>query len=142
MGVGSGNNQGKFRNMGEPEIVEAEPLASILRRFCVNWLKEYPQENNSQVRSKSMYGEKGVYFMGPIQYISEKSGIDPRRISGMCNGEFPRVGLTQADAVLAAINMNHLLMAKEGETPEIPIKPNPQWSMEKYQEYMAERGCI
>lgn len=118
-----------FRRVGEPEIVEAEPLGSVLRKFCVDWLKERPIFHTE-------YGS-GAEFYGPVQWLAEMAHTSPRRISGLCNGEYPRVALSMADVILSAIDKSYML-----SNGEIPVVANPQWSLESYMAYMSERGCV
>jgi hypothetical protein len=124
---------GRFRSVGEAEVVRAEPLATILREWIVEWLSERPTHHRGMGRES--YGADND-FMGPIQWLSEKTEIHTRRVSGIANGEFETVPLSQADLLLTAIGEGYLLA-----TGEITIIPNPQWSMEKWQAYMEGRGC-
>lgn len=118
-------------NRGEAEIVDPEPLGSVLRAWVVTWLAEHPlPDNDPQLRNGS------PAHMGPVQWLAEKTEIHIRRVSGICNGEFERVGLSQADALLTAIGEFDLLGF------EIPVKMNPTWSTETWHAYMAARGCI
>ncbi len=118
-----------FRRVGEAEIVEAEPLGSVLRKFCADWLKERP---NFHVA----YGS-GSEFYSPVQWLADMAHTSPRRISGLCNGEYPRVALSQADEILSLIDKSFML-----SNGEIPVVANPQWSLESYVAYMSERGCV
>lgn len=113
------------RQRGEAEVVRAEPLGTILREWVIEWLAERPLET---------YG--GESMMGPMQWLAEKTEIHIRRVSGIVNGEFPHVGLSQADALLTAIGQSYLLTIGE-----IPVIPNPNWSIEQWKAYMETRGC-
>jgi len=112
-----------FITRGEAEVVPAEPLGSILRAWNVRWLQERP---------KGRSGE----FVGPVNWLAEQTGIHVSRVEQICNGKIPRVPLSQADKLLTAIDENYKLGSV------IRIKPNPNWSFEKWQEYMQERGCF
>jgi hypothetical protein len=125
---------------GEAEIVDAEPLGSFLRAWIVKWHAERPFTTESNFNPHLSNGRnlKSISngFIGPIQWLSQETGIHTRTVSGICNGEFPRVGLSKADALLTATGQNYLLGS------EISVKKNPRWSDETWREYMAERGCI
>lgn len=120
-------------NQGEAEIIENEPFGSILRQFIDDWNKDRPQ---GQEGGKTI--KKEVYFMGAIDWLAEKTGIHPRRVAAFKDNEIERIPFTQADALLQAMNLTHYM----GLHGIIQPKPNPQWSMETYLEYMRERGCI
>jgi len=124
----------KSNRSGEAEVVDSEPLGSILREFAEKWHKERPtglDQGTNQLGSGDI-----PYFMGGMMWLAEQTGIHRRRVGGIANGEFERVPLTQADALLSAIGSLALI---DGT---IVPKPNPQWSMEAYIAYMKERGCI
>jgi hypothetical protein len=121
-----------FHAQGEAEVVRAEPLSTVLRGWVTEWIAERPTNHQSM----GTQPEDGRDFMGPIEFLAEKTEINPRRVSGIVNGEFEHVSLSQADALLTAAGLWDYL-----SLGEIPIIPNPNWSMEKWQAYMAERGC-
>lgn len=129
--------------LGPAEIVHAEPLGAVLRKWIVEWLAERPtsqlerEVDLTDAYSSGKQKQVGILLLGPIQFLSMKTGIHIRRVSGICNGEFERVPLAQADALLTAIGKNELLA-----TGEVPIYKNPKWSNERWFEYMRERGCI
>lgn len=116
------DDQRRFK-VGEAEVVTAEPLGAVLRNWIVMFMRERPN------------GVDNV-LMGPINWLSEKTEINERRISGIANGEFSHVPLSQTDALLTAIGRPDLLGI------EIHVMPNPNWSMEWWLDYMAERGCV
>jgi hypothetical protein len=136
-------DQDRHWNRGEAEIVDPEPLGSVLRAWIVKWLAERPILSQSDIdedQTGSYHSERrkvvGMHFMGPLEWLAEKTEINIRRVSGICNGEFERVGLSQADALLTAIGEPYLL------GNEIPVRANPTWSMESWLAYMASRGCV
>lgn len=136
-------DQDRHWNRGEPEIVDAEPLGSVLRAWIVRWLAERPTLTQTDVdedQSDAAYSNRrkviGNHFMGPIEWLSQETEINVRRVAGICNGEFERVGLSQADKLLTAIGKFDLLGY------EIPVRANPIWSPEAWYAYMVERGCI
>lgn len=140
-----------MRGIRAAEIVEAEPLGSILRKFLDDWEIQYPksasagQQTASRNASRKANGflldetrdsSSAPYFMGGIQYLAEKSGVNERLIRGIKNNEYDLIPWKDADPLIQAMNLTHYIDLI------IQVKPNPYWSMEKYQAYMAERGCI
>ncbi|HEY1248766.1 MAG TPA: hypothetical protein VGE97_07260 [Nitrososphaera sp.] len=120
-----------YVSKGEPEVVPGSILAVVLKNWCKRYLRDRPVSTGKGVSG-------GIYnFTGPVQYLSHESGIHVRRVSGLCNGEFPFVSLTQAEQILMAIDREYML-----KTGEIPVVPSPNWPLEKWIAYMSERGCI
>lgn len=124
----------RHHGQGQAEVVRAEPLGTVLRGWVQDWLAERPL--NQQPTGQNPFDDKQYDFMGPIQLLHEKTEINPRRITGIINGEFEFIGVSQADALLTAAGMWDLITLGE-----IEVIPNPNWSMEKWQSYMSERGC-
>lgn len=140
--------------MGKPEVVTAEPLGSILRKFCEDWKRERPTGYDAAGKSRAYRNspvqvssytyispdeeiEVEPSFFGPEAWISEKTGINVRSIRGIRNGEYPYVPFEKVDAILQALNLTHYLY-----NGEIEVIRNPKWSVEAWQEYMADRGCV
>lgn len=125
----------RYWNRGEAEGVLGEQLSIVLRRFVVEWLADRPTNHTpmGQLNSEKTQAE---VFMGPIQYLAEKTEINIRRVSAIVNGEIDFVGLSQADKLLLAANLDHKL-----DTDEIRVISNPKWSLERWVEYMEARGC-
>jgi hypothetical protein len=119
----------KYNGQGEAEVVPGFQLSPTLRRWVTRYLAERPLNTYS---SGSSYGTQ-VEFLGPIQYLSENTGIHLRRVSAICNGEIEFVPLSQADLLLTAIDM-HL------SNPEIQVVPNPNWSLERWLAYRQDLG--
>lgn len=113
----------KWLNQMEPEVVESEPLGSVLRNFCVEWLNDRPKG----------YGD----YLGPVDFLSQKSGLSTKLVSRICNSEKQFVFLSQADSLLTAIQRVEMLT-----NGEIKVIPNPTWSLEAYMAYMKDRGCV
>ena len=108
--------QNKLHGRGEAEVVPGYELSEILREWVVQRLAE----NNST-----------------HEWLAEKTGLHVRRVSGIINGEYVCVPLSQADKLLQAIertDLYHVVPAR------IHVIPNPNWSQERWQEYMEERG--
>jgi hypothetical protein len=123
--------ESSYNGAGEAEVVPGFQLSVVLRKWVVEWLRERPYRN------ENTNGATVMQFHGPHDYLSEQTGLHVRRVSGIINGEFFVVPLTQADALLQAIERPDLLGAGE-----IQVVVNPNWSLEKWMDYMAERGCI
>jgi hypothetical protein len=114
----------------EPEVIDGESLGPIIRKWVVDWLKERP--GNFKVE-----GYHNELFMGPVAYLSEKTGLPVHRVSDISNSKVQQVSLADADALLTAMHMNHLLA--DGT---LEIKLNRKWSQEDWHEYLQERGCV
>ena len=129
--------QPRLYGVGEAEIVPGYQLSEILRRWVVEWLADRPR-NHTPMGVGVHEIEEGDVFMGPVDWLAEKTEINVRRVQGFVNGDYATVGLSQADAVLTAIghNVDYL-----NNTGEIMILPNPNWSQEKWIAYMEDRGC-
>jgi hypothetical protein len=123
------------RGTTNPEVVLGKKLAVVLQDYCVRWFRERPSGNFGVDEERRNNG--GSTFIGPVQYLAQETGISIRRVSGMCNGEYEYVDAYRADRVLTAIGLSHML-----SNGEIPVVPNPTWSMERYLAYMEKRGCI
>ena len=74
--------------------------------------------------------------MGPIDWLSEKTGLGIRAIFRITNNETKWTSLSVADKILTAIGSYHKI-----GTGEIRVVPNPTWTTEKYVEYLRSRGC-
>src|SRR4051794_9619148 len=87
-----------YRNKGEAEVVPGYQLSEVLKAWTVKWLKDHPHSHHDP----QFKGDTRVAHMGPVQYLAYHSGINTRRVSGICNNEFLHVSLSQADALLTA----------------------------------------
>lgn len=119
---------------GEAEVVDAHEFSVILKKFAEDWLRERPK--NSWSGTETLEEDEKEGFYGPVDWLAEKAELNVRRVQAFLNEEIENVPLSQADALMQAMNLTHLW----GIT--IHVKPNPQWSMESYMAYMKERGCI
>src|SRR5215831_524508 len=99
---------------GEAEVVPGYELSMVLRRWVV----------------QRMALEQSTH-----EWLSERTGIHARRISGLINGEFTLVPLSQVDLILEAIERTDLLHT------DLHVIPNPNWDQERWVEYMENRGC-
>lgn len=122
---------------GEAEVVLAEPLGDYLRRWNVRYLQEHPlPQQNAQNNFNGDDERHPVAHFGPVQYLAFHSGINLTVVGKICNSHFPHVSFSKADALLTVIDLSHLL----GD--EIPVIPNPHWTLKKWIDYMESRGCI
>lgn len=121
-----------YNGQGEAEVVPGFQLSAALRKWIVEYLDGRHIFDNQAGHRK----DNQLKFYGPLQYLSEQTEINERRISGLCNGEYPFVPLSQADKLLQAIERPDMLGI------EIQVVPNPNWSPERWIEHMRERGCI
>jgi hypothetical protein len=71
--------------------------------------------------------------MGPLDYIAEHSGINQRAIQRYLNEQIT-ISESKAEAILMAIDRENLL-----KTGEIPIIPNPNWTLEKWLAWRAHQ---
>lgn len=125
----------RYHNRGEAEVVLGSELSAVLRKFVVEWLADRPNVFGGGVLNVDEK-ELGDFYMGPINYLAEKTEIHVTRVGKIVNGEFDTIGLSQADALLTAANLSHKL-----GTDELHVIPNPGWSPERWVEYMQSRGC-
>lgn len=109
---------------GEAEGVPGYQLSPLLRKWIVNFLKDHPIGGRND-------------HEGPVNWLSEHTGINVKRVSQISNGKVIVVPLTEADSLLIAIGQQHLL-----STGEIQVVPNPTWSLETWMAYMQDRGCV
>jgi hypothetical protein len=129
-----GGLNGKRYNRNTPaEVVMAAQVAPLIEEFMEEWKKERPWGG------KGDYGrhEETVYFYGPMEYIADQTGLSSRRISEYKSGRINAMPLEIAEAILMAIDKEYLL-----SRGDIQVVPNPNWSQERYIEYMRERGCV
>jgi hypothetical protein len=122
----------RYKHAGEAEVVAGYELSAVLRKWVTEWLKDRPLPQHLGKRATPE-----ETFMGPIDWLSEKTEIHIRRVRGIVNGEFATVPLSDADALLQAIDRPDILAVGE-----IGVYPNPNWSQERWVEYMRERGCV
>lgn len=75
-------------------------------------------------------------YCGPYEVLSFRTKIGPRRLAAIVSQEIDRVSLSQADAILLAIDEQFRL------GNEITVHKNPRWSLDHYFKYMREQGRI
>jgi len=118
-----------YNGAGEAEVVPGFQIAEEIRKFQHNWELEYPEDGHSN-------------FIGPFQYIEEETArlgarVPVRFISYLLHGDKLTVSLSRAEVILMAMGKEYLL-----QTGEIQVVPNPNWTFERWLNYMQERGCI
>ena len=118
-----------YNGQGEAQVVLGMQLSGILKEWKEQFKIEHPRYQGG-----SPFEE---IVMGPNDWLKEHTGLHIRRVQGLINGEFPTVSLTQAEVCLMAIGQEHLL-----SNGTIHIIPNPGWSLDRWIDYMSERGCI
>jgi hypothetical protein len=123
-----------YNSSGEAEVVPGFQLAAEIRQFQRWWELEYPEDGLN-------FNEANI-FIGPLQFIEQESQrcackVGVKYLSDILRGERLTVGYCKAEAILMALGKEHLL-----KTGEIQVVPNPNWSFEKWVNYMQERGCI
>lgn len=115
-----------YNGKGEAQVVLGNQLAKVLQE----WRTAFDRRNEG-------YDTYRDVIMGPMDWLKEMTGLHIRRIHGLVKGEYEIVPLTQAELVLMAIDKDYLL-----SNGTIHVIPNPNWSLEKWTNYMKERGCI
>ena len=118
-----------YNGSGEAEVVLGEQLSSVLNEFREQWYKERPRD--------TFRPDKSSIFMGPVDFLVHHSGCSYRKIHGIMKGEYRTVSFSTAEKLLQAIDREYML-----SNGTIRILPNPNWSLEKWVNYMKERGCI
>ena len=121
---------------GEAEVVLGFQLAEVLQKWKTNWLKE---RNPQLEMALSSYreGSRPARVMGPVEYLAEHTGLNPRRIFGLIKGDYRTVNFSQAELILKVIDKEDYLASGI-----IRVIPNPNWNLERWVAYMQERGCV
>jgi len=125
-----------YNGAGEAEVVPGFQLAKVLQDWTIRYLDGRSKNGSNRIGNVSFgddEDDEAQYMFGPVQYLAHYSGIHIRRVSGICNGEFPMVPLSQADKILQAIERPDLL----GDV--VQVVPNPNWSPERWYTYMKDR---
>lgn len=120
-----------------PEYVSGDQLGIILRQWIEQYLLERPLRipmGESQTGDRKI---KAEYFVGPISYIVQETGLDPRQIRDLKDGTKEIVTFQMADRILTPLHLGYKF-----NNGELPVSKNPKWSSEKWFSYMKGRGCI
>lgn len=107
----------------EAQVVLGQQLAAEIDAWRQAWLK-------------TRTPERGNVLMGPLDWLRAETGINARQIHNYANNKRKFVPFSDAEKILMAIDREYLL----GGT--IHVIPNPAWSIDRWIEYMEERGCI
>jgi hypothetical protein len=122
----------RYHGQGEAEVVPAFQFV----KFMQGWIDQWYADRPVGVFTPQAYKGAGNTFYGPIAFLAHHTGINERRVRMIVKGNLPFIPLSDADQILQAANLGHLL-----STGEIQVVPNPNWSPEKWISYMRERGC-
>lgn len=122
----------RYNGSGEAEVVMAKQIAEILEEWAERWMRE----RNHEIE-RDGWSDQSMTVMGPWDWLKEMTGLHIRRIYGIRQGEFKYVSLTQAELLLQVIDREYLL-----SNGTVRVIPNPNWTPEKWLDYMKERGCL
>lgn len=120
----------KYNGAGEAEVVLSAQLAPILTEHRRRWNLERNAKTESELHQGSM-------VMGFLDWLSFETEIGVRRLWGIMRKEYKTVPFSQAEKILMALQEENLLT-----NGDVRVIPNPNWSLEKWMNYMEERGCI
>jgi hypothetical protein len=107
----------------DPEVVSTEELAQVLRRASDEWEAYHIDTFDHRVQ----YGFTSV--------VGELAGLDPRIVRRILLRDTKFTSLHIADKILNVLELTYLIGT------EIHVVPNPQWSQERWNAWMALRGC-
>lgn len=116
----------QYNGRGEPEVVIGKQLVPIIAKWREDWLKQ-----------RGVQEQRDGLVMGPMDWLKEMTGMHIRRISGIAQGEFQFIPVSQADLLLTVMGLGGLL-----SNGTVMVIPNPNWSPERWLAYMEEKGCI
>jgi hypothetical protein len=106
--------------------------AEVIRKIVEDWI-------NSQVgphRWGVAFDDTTLpYIMSALDYLSREAGYSKRHIHRLLHQQ-EWISLFQADKLLTAIELHHLLA-----NGEIDVVPNPAWTLEEWATHMRKRGC-
>lgn len=134
-------------NGADPLVVRADEVAPLIEL----WITRYEVQkgmthgvtgSNRGASSKTSSMGRGdkvdtlLKPMGAVACLEYHSGVPARRIWSIRSGESKHVTLTVADRLLTFMD-DAPNCYRDGR---VTIIPNPRWSNEKYQAYLAETG--
>jgi hypothetical protein len=103
--------------------VATKPLAE----FLTLWVKQQDWDRDVELAD----------VISPIAWLAQETGLTDRSIRRVLSLETKFTVLNRAEALLQAVGRPDLI-APGGL---IEVVPNPMWNPERWQRYMAERGC-
>ena len=113
-------------------MVPARSLAVLVER----WIRIAEAEDGWD-KDWNAAREYGFSQYGVIQYLADQSGVDPRVLYRIREGNGKFISLVVAEKlVIKGMGWEHVF-----HTGELPVVPNPRWSQERWANYMASRGC-
>lgn len=123
----------------EPLVVPVEDLAPLLEQFCAEWRSE---RNPDKDRCTFGFAEPGkgwrrgntAMVCGPVDWLSEKSGVNERHINRLKARDANFVTLPVADALVSAMDMPNAWY--DGR---LRLMPNPQLSEKTWRRILTER---
>jgi hypothetical protein len=121
------DSQPYMNGAGEAEVVHSADLAPLL----IAWRKWHDKEYNRDDQSSQVQHATDDPVIGSIQYLSEQTGLNPRRVYEVMHQEQKYVSLTIAEKLLMAIDKEYII-----DNGELLIIPNPHWSLKKWTNYM------
>lgn len=109
----------------DPLVVSTPALARVVRRFL-----EEINELHGNLGAGHPHPTDGRGISG-MAYLVHWSGVQSRRIHGICREETKFTTLDVADKLLTAMELQYLLASD----PELAPVPNPQWTREKWEKW-------
>jgi hypothetical protein len=114
----------KATGKGEAEVVPGFQLAAVVQDWVVKYLIDHPP---------TTFHVSSVTHFGAMNWLAQETGISVRRLNGIKRGEYVTVPISQADAILTAIDRNYML------GHEIQVVPNATWSTKRLIEHLSKR---
>lgn len=131
------------------ERVVTHDLAVVLEQYVEAYERERPQPNES---GHGRLRPKALTFMGAMEYMSIKTGFEPRRLWGIINRETYTTSYWMADLILTRLELTHRmheireLPYEVSATAKAKSKNGDRWinliqSQEQWLEYLDKIGC-
>lgn len=133
--------QARGRNT-DAEVVRTAELGPLIQEWIDNWYRERPaflrssEAKISDSRTGYWAGIQPPEFESPWDVLERETGKAARQIRAIIRQEYEYTAGRIADAILVAMGNPHWYGTR------VTVIPNPKWSQERWNEYMAERGCI
>ena len=113
------------------EVVDGDELREIINEWEAEWRKTRPSMGR---------GFNSPGYLISSKFLEEITGMDESRISAVRRSDHQKrkwISAIMADRLLTAIGRQHLL-----DNGTLRVVPNPRLSLERYQAWLAERGCV